>query len=167
MQSAITSCTFRAGPKKADGLFAYQKVDWCDFLDLFVIFSQLRVLSEVIGVYRKAIFCFKGCNFQKCVPNAKISSELDGYASIIDFKTNFWLRETVIRPQDLDSSCGALIRLASPWKMTENLPQIRSIFCHSPNGSMGPVLVKGATDMPPGALPVGVWPGCPPPRDRH
>ena len=41
------------------------------------------------------------------------------------------------------------------------------IFCHSPNGSMGPVLVKGATDMPPGALPVGAWPGCPPPRDRH
>ena len=38
MQPAITSYTFRAGPKKADGLFAYQKVDWCDFLDLFVIF---------------------------------------------------------------------------------------------------------------------------------
>ena len=69
-----------------------------------------------------------------------------------------------------DLSCGALIRLASRWKMTENLPQIRSIFCHSPNGSMGPVLGKGATDMPPGALPVGAWPGCPPPAtatDRH
>ena len=57
MQPAITSCTFRAGPKKADELFAYQKVDWCDFLDLFCDFFQLRALSEVRGVYRKAIFC--------------------------------------------------------------------------------------------------------------
>ena len=29
---------------------------------------------------------------------------------------------------------------------------------------MGPVLGKGATDMPPGALPVGRGPDAPPPR---
>ena len=57
MQPAITSYTFRAGPKKADGLFAYQKVDWCDFLDLFVIFFSATSLVRSQRCVQKGDFC--------------------------------------------------------------------------------------------------------------
>ena len=56
MQPAITSCTFRAGPKKADELFAYQKVDWCDFLDLFVIFFSATSLFRSQRCVQKGDF---------------------------------------------------------------------------------------------------------------
>ena len=59
MQPAITSCTFRAGPKKADELFAYQKVDWCDFLDLFfVFFSATSLVRSQRCVQNGDFLCF-------------------------------------------------------------------------------------------------------------
>ena len=61
MQPAITSCTFRAGPKKADELFAYQKVDWCDFLDLFCdfFFSYESCQKSEVCTERRFFCVFK------------------------------------------------------------------------------------------------------------
>ena len=59
MQPAITSCTFRAGPKKADELFAYQKFDWCDFLDLFCdFFSATSLVRSQRCVQKGDFFVF-------------------------------------------------------------------------------------------------------------
>ena len=57
MQPAITSCTFTAGPKKADGLFTYQKVDWCDFLDLFAIFFSYESCQKSEVCTERRFFC--------------------------------------------------------------------------------------------------------------
>ena len=60
MQSAVTSCTFRAGQKKADGLFAYQKVDWCDFFRPFcVFFSATSLVRSQRCVQKGDFFVFK------------------------------------------------------------------------------------------------------------
>ena len=59
MQPAITSCTFRVGPKKADELFAYQKFDWCDFFrpfcDFFFSYESCQK-SEVCTERRFFVF---------------------------------------------------------------------------------------------------------------
>ena len=58
MQPAITSCTFRAGPQKADGLFAYQKVDWCDFLDFFCDFFSYESCQKSEVCTERRLVCF-------------------------------------------------------------------------------------------------------------
>ena len=59
MQPAITSCTFRAGPKKADELFTYQKFHWCDFFrPFFVIFSATSLVRSQRCVQKGDFFVF-------------------------------------------------------------------------------------------------------------